>query len=440
MPPPEPEPVIPSSRLVLLAGVLVAACRGAAPGGELPPPAAAPSDTTCLIATGRTTPRDTVTVALTEPVDPAHAPVPYNVAERFVFAQLYETLIRVDCQGRVLPALARSWGQGAAGRWTITLRADARFWDGAPVTARDVLAAWRARDASTAQAITILDDRTLGIDPSGLSFQRFADPALAVTKSAPGGGWPIGTGNHWTTGAAAAGEALWASPVPGAALPAIKMAVTTASDARDAIDGNVDVLLTSDPAALEYARTRSGYQDVPLEWDHTYVLLAPEGSGLDVGALRLESLPQAVHVDARPAQADDGRFWFADLKRCGLPAEPASPTVPPRRRVVYEQADRDARDLAARLVGLAAFGRGAVVAGLARAAFEPAFRGGTEAAYVLRVRRRTADACAAARQLPAWVLRGSITPLIDTRTHLLARRGLPRLSVDWDGAVRLVAR
>src|SRR3989475_9518779 len=46
-------------------------------------------------------------------------------------------------------------------------------------------------------------------------------------------------------------------------------------------------------------------------------------------------------------------FRSADVKRCGLPAEPASPTVPPRRRVVYEQADRDARDLAARLVGLA---------------------------------------------------------------------------------------
>jgi len=59
---------------------------------------------------------------------------------------------------------------------------------------------------------------------------------------------------------------------------------------------------------------------------------------------------------------------------------------------------------------------------------------------VLRVRRRTVDPCAAARELPAWVARGSITPLIDTRTHALVRRGLPRLSVDWDGAVRLVPR
>src|SRR5207302_372781 len=128
-----------------------------------------------------------------------------------------------------------------------------------------------------------------------------------------------------------------------------------------------------------------------------YVLVAPDASSLELSALRLETLPQAVHVEARPAQGDDGGFWLVDLKRCGLAAEAPSTRAPSRRRIVYEQADRDARDLAARLVGLAALGRGAVVAGLAPAAFEPAFRSGAEAAYVLRVRRRTVDPCAAAR-------------------------------------------
>src|SRR5439155_1078463 len=83
--------------------------------------------------------------------------------------------------------------------------------------------------------------------------------------------------------------------------------------------------------------------------DQTYVLLAPDGSSLELSALRLETLPQAVHVEARPAQADDGGFWLVDLKRCGLAAEAPSTHAPPRRRIVYEQADRDARDLAARL-------------------------------------------------------------------------------------------
>src|SRR5947208_1850242 len=243
----------------------------AAPRAELPPPAPtlAPSDTACLIAAGRPASRDTVTIALTDPIDPAHAPLPRNVAERFVFAQLYETLIRVDCRGRVLPALARSWEQGPEGRWTVTLRSDARFWDGAPVTARDMLAAWRARDSSLARAVMVPDDRVLSIDPSGLSFQRFADPALAVTKSAPGGGWPIGTGHYWTTGSAGGAEALWERRVPGPGLPALKVTVAPASEARDAVDANADLLLTSDPAALDYGRTRSEYQDVPLGGDPT---------------------------------------------------------------------------------------------------------------------------------------------------------------------------
>src|SRR5205814_477497 len=172
---------------ISLFGLLVAAaCGGAAPRGELPPPAPAlaPSDTACLIAAGRPASRDTVAIALTDPVDPAHAPLPRNVAERFVFAQLYETLVRVDCQGRVLPA----------------------------------------------------------------------------PKSAPGGGWPIGTGHYWTTGSAGGAEALWASPVSGAGLPALKVTVAPASEARDAVDANADLLLTSDPAALDYGRTRSEYQ------------------------------------------------------------------------------------------------------------------------------------------------------------------------------------
>src|SRR5207237_9966812 len=104
------------------------------------------------------------------PVAPPAATRPHTRAERFVFAQLYETLIHVDCQGRVLPALARSWEQGPDGHWTVTLRSDARFWDGAPVTTRDALASWRARDSSLARATTALADRGPSTDPSGLSF------------------------------------------------------------------------------------------------------------------------------------------------------------------------------------------------------------------------------------------------------------------------------
>src|SRR2546423_9881577 len=193
-----------SSRTLFLAGLReVARRRGAPPppgrparaAPALPAPAGAPSDTTCRVAAGPAAKRDTVEIALADPVDPAHAPLPRNDAERLVFSHLYETLIRVDCAGRVLPGLAQSW-EASGDRWTFTLRDDARFWDGAPVTARDVLASWRARDSTFAQGATVLSDRAIGVRPPAAPFQPLADPALAVTKRAPGGGWPIGTGGH----------------------------------------------------------------------------------------------------------------------------------------------------------------------------------------------------------------------------------------------------
>src|SRR5207247_11394471 len=97
--------------------------------------------------------------------------------------------------------------------------------------------------------------------PCGWSLQLLAGLALSVTKSARGGGWPIGTGHYWTTGSAGGPDALCASPVPGAGLPALRVTVAPASEARDAVDANVVLLLTGDPATLEYGRTRPEHHD-----------------------------------------------------------------------------------------------------------------------------------------------------------------------------------
>src|SRR5712692_9952569 len=185
-------------RPALLIGLLAAACRAAPPHVEALAPGPAAPDTLCALISGpgpaSGAARDTLSVALPEPVDPAHAPAPKNDTERLVFRQLYETLIRVDCTGRVLPGLARSAERSGRDAWTFTLRDEARFWDGAPVTTRDVLTAWRARDEGLAQSVTIIDEHTLTVRQPETPFQPFADPALAVSKPAPGGGWPIGTG------------------------------------------------------------------------------------------------------------------------------------------------------------------------------------------------------------------------------------------------------
>ena len=442
--------MIPLHRQALFFGLLVAACHAPGPGVPLPAPPAPPapgvaaSDTACTITAGRAAGRDTVTIALTEPVDASHAPVPRNDAERWVFGQLYETLMRVDCQGRVLAGLAKSWEQGARDRWTFTLRDDARFWDGAPVTARDVLAAWRLRDSVLAQASAIVSDRVLSVPAPATPFQPFADPRLAVTKPAPGGSWPIGTGGHWVTGGGERGAAdmLWAAPLPKVALPVLRLTMVAPNGARDALDEGADLLVTDDAAALEYAAARPEYVDALLGWTRTYVLLSPGRDPPGVAALRIESLRQAVHGDARSAEeSDGGHAWFTELGQCDLlPARDPIGAQARRHRVVYNQTDRSAADLAARLVALGVLGRGAVATGLAPTPFEAALRAGTEGAYVLRLRRRVFDFCRAALELPPWSSAGTIEPLVDVRSHALVRRGFPRLTVDWSGTTRLLPR
>jgi len=242
-----------------------------------------------------------------------------------------------------------------------------------------------------------------------------------------------------TSGDPAAPDVLVAQPMARAGQPVVKIAAVPASAARDALDGEAGVLITDDPAALEYARTLPGYVDVPLEWNRTYVLLAPGRDKPVVGDLRRESLREAVRGDARPAEwSGPGRFWFTDLESCGVAAgRDTLGAAGRRRRVVYKQSDRSAADLAARLVGLGALGRGAVAAGVPASAFESSLRAGRDAAYVLELRRRVYDVCGAALELPPWSSAATIEPLLDVRSHAVVRRGLPRMTLDWDGTLRL---
>src|SRR5439155_357055 len=97
--------------------------------------------------------------------------------------------------------------------------------------ARDVLAAWRARDSTFAQSATILGDRTIAVRPPVAPVEPLADPALAVTKRAPGGDWPIGTGGHWVSETDAAGV-LSAPPVRRGTLPALRISTVPAGRSR----------------------------------------------------------------------------------------------------------------------------------------------------------------------------------------------------------------
>src|SRR2546422_8863370 len=96
-----------------------------------------------------------------------------------------------------------------------------------------------------------------------------------------------------TGGIPASRDALVAQPMARSGQPVVKIATGPASAARDALDGGADVLITDDAATLDYARTLTGYVDVPLEWSRTYVLLAPGREKSVIGDVRLESLREA---------------------------------------------------------------------------------------------------------------------------------------------------
>src|SRR2546427_333904 len=153
-------------RSALFAALVATACAPRAAPAPAPPapPLALPLAplSVCDLPGDSTAHADTLTVAAPGAVDPAHAPMPVTSAERMLFRQLYETLLRVDCEGHLHPALAASWNSSDGGRtWTVTLADGAIFWDGVPVSARDVLAAWSPAINGVADSAAVTAERTL---------------------------------------------------------------------------------------------------------------------------------------------------------------------------------------------------------------------------------------------------------------------------------------
>lgn len=82
-----------------------------------------------------------------------------DIPSQRVLDDLFEGLVAVGLDGTPVPAVASSWQQSADGlTWTFHLRSDARWSNGAPVTAQDFVFSWRREvdprtAASYAQAL-----------------------------------------------------------------------------------------------------------------------------------------------------------------------------------------------------------------------------------------------------------------------------------------------
>src|SRR5262245_6878592 len=331
--------------LMACLGPLTCACTARRPPANVPPPATAPQPPQAPPSAAppaesiplpapppvTTTPRpDTTsldcalipetggaiaTVALAERIDPAHAPRPANESEQLLFRQIYETLIRIDCKGRLHPGLAESWSLDKDGRtWIVAIRENARFSDGTAVTAAAVRGAWmRDLDGNELQplvgrlieTVVPVDNRTLAIT---LRRSRPDQPRvlahtdLAIARTVVGSRWPLGTRLDGATLERDPSDPSASSTISIRRdnLPSIRFLVA-AGDQRDLLDKGPDLLLTRDHAALEYAATLPQFATVPLEWRTVHVLVTP-GRARGTATLTPEAR-QALATDAVRGEA-----------------------------------------------------------------------------------------------------------------------------------------
>ena len=322
------------------------------------------------------------------------------------------TPIRLDCRGSARPGLATSWSRDASGRtWTFTLREDARGLDGLPLTAGRIAAAWSERGLVGAtglvDSVVVLDDRRLAVT---LDQVRDSVPSILA-------------------------DPAFSLPVAPEQRPAgVEFEPLAGEDPRDALDRGTDVLVTRNPAVVEYVAGQPEFVSFHLPWTWTYVLLEP-GNRTDSLAHTLSdpqvqrSLADAAQVDARPAEPP---FWWTELAGCG--EYRAAESQHRSSRVVYAEGDDVARRLAERVVALTPPGTDVRTAALKPADLGGALRTGSERAYVLAAPRRSLAPC---RDSSGWPRTASILPLIDTRDFLIVRRGSPPLTVEWDGTIRI---
>jgi hypothetical protein len=371
-----------------------------------------------------------------EPVELGKAASPSNDSERLLLRNLFDNLVRLDCEGTVRPALAESWTVDSGGRgWIVTLRKGATFPAGDPMSASDVVGTLRLLDiidTASARAFGMdsaiaLDDRHLRLvmnDTVGDYPPRFlADPALVLIDGLAFGG--------------GAGEGSLEVTQRGG-LPVIDFRFPLKRDPRDALDQEVDLMVTRDPALVDYVSNRAEFATFPLPWSRTYVLAEPGAGqgelagGLSAASVRNSLAKDAVRADGRVA---DPPYWWSDNGKC-RPTSPL-PTKKASSRIVYRKDDEVARSLAERIVALASAGAGLRAMGLDAAEFTTAVNAGLERAYIIGLPRQSLAPCRDASMWPAGV---RLLPLIETRAYAIVRKGTPPLTVEWDGTLRVVQR
>lgn len=224
-----PRPTIPAQRWlaagVVAFSIVLAACDPSAQ------PAAVASTVTPGPTASNTVPRgDTLRWAVAAPASIEPTSV-VDDAGLLVVDSVFDSLTRVEPDGRVRPSAAARWRPRDNGRrWRFWLRPGARYHDGTPVRAQDVAAAWaltvrrgvtgshlqdvegyravREGRALTLAGVRVVDRRTLDVVmrrptmalPAIVAHPSLAPvPPVALTDRGAFAGQPIGNGPYRIT-------------------------------------------------------------------------------------------------------------------------------------------------------------------------------------------------------------------------------------------------
>ena len=389
-------------------------------------------------------------VRVPAPAFPTSVPGEMDDVERLYLANQFPALVEVDCQGELRPGIAIVEG-GKGRRWKLRLRDDVSH-AGSGVTARDVVKCWDAAIAHGAgvDSARALDDRRIEV-----FLERPAPRTLASLDLVL---WDPGKTRYMLSDRR------------------VNFGGGGTEDPRDSL-ARTALFLSTDPALADYATDR-GMVVHPLPFDRTYVLAAPSranasGSNPPLSSDARRDLALSARA-ARTRASETPLWWCEELDGCGpLTPVPESMTgnagAPDSIPVIYyDMADALARDLAERIVALAAMdtllseaarslgrslpairdgGIRVVALGLDEPALHERMKRGAGFGFVIRVRNPVPDSCGSARLLlrhAPWLAAGgkkladALLPLVDASSYvILTSRDI---AVTWDmyGTVRIV--
>jgi hypothetical protein len=397
---------------------------------------------------------DTVRVALFDNIDPSHAPVWRNDAERLVFRHLYETLpseIKWPC---VRPSSLADPSDVSRNSIVFTIRESARFWDGTPVRARDIVASVGALDPSFGEldSVVALDERRVKVMAHGINFVWLESPTRAVVRST-GSSWPMGTGPYRVEADDGFEDGVIVlRPVAGHG-PVIRFEDARGVDARDLLDRSTqtfDIIMSSDRKVRDYAASSGQYGDVYLGVHRAYLLLSFDRARAIEQGYSIPDLRSLLNEFARDVVRSTYAVpipeveWTRALQRCNAD-EPATVVsgATRSRRIVYDNTDPTSRDLADRIASLAASdptvasalpgiesGAKLTSVGLTPSEFMASLARGSEFAYVVALRYDLPDVCRAVSELTnaaPWLgndtrLTDKVLPLVKTMLFALVAK------------------